>query len=173
MNVKISIECEALDRIADALEESANTGLQINNTLESLVDVLEKINVALNPPEASRIFFFVEEDGVLKPIGGSMFQKVTEAKKFAIKIVDKFGNDAKVDGAPAWASSDDSLVDIAVDADGMSAVVTPKGQVGSLAVQVKADADLGAGVVDLLGEVDLELIAGDAESISISEVPLT
>lgn len=151
MNLKISIECPALDRIADELA---------------------KINETLTPPGASRIqFFLVAEDGTLKRWEESMFQKVTEPKKFAIKVTDKFGNDAKFDGLPVWASTDPSLVDIVPAADGMTADVTPKGPLGTYMLQAHVDADMTEGVNDILGESEaIELLAGDAEKVVISEV---
>lgn len=163
MKVDVNLEIESLNQIRDELK-----GLR--EELGNLVSQVKEIVVALTPPEAAKIAFFVEEGGQLKPIGGSMFQKVTEAKKFAIKITDKFGNDAKIDGLPAWAA-DESLADLVVAEDGLSAVVTPKGPVGSFKLQVKADADLGEGVKELLGELAIDLVAGDAEVIAISEVP--
>lgn len=165
MQIKMTIEIPALDKIA---EELGGVRAELAKLNETAADIVK----AINPPEAARIIFFVEEGGQLKRIGGNMFQKVTEAKKFAVKITDRFGNDAKVDGVPAWASTNESLVDIAVSADGLSAVVTPKGPLGALKLQVKADADLGEGVKELLGEADLELVAGDAEVLALSEVPL-
>ncbi len=139
---------------------------EIRDELKRIGDVLEKLVVVLTPPSAMRIVFFVEEGGKMRRVD-KMFQKVTESKKFAIKITDKFGNDAKVDGAPVWAVTDEALAGVVVAEDGMSAVVTPVGPLGSLKVQVKADADLGEGVKELLGELDLDLVAGDAEVISI------
>ncbi len=163
MNIKIQVD--ALDVMARGVVGIRRELAMFNYNIRELIEVL-------TPPTAVRIIFYEEVDGKLKRIGGLMFQKVTEKKKFAIKITDKFGNEAKVDGAPVWAKTDESLVDIEVSEDGMSAVVTPKGPIGSVGVQVKADADLGEGVKDLLGQVDLDLVAGDAEVIAISEVPL-
>lgn len=97
-----------------------------------------------------------------------MFLKVSQKAKISIAIKDKFGNAAKVDGVPAWALSDDSLGSIQVEADGMSGLFEPKGPIGSLKVQVKADADLGEGVKEILGELSLDLMAGDAEVVELS-----
>lgn len=94
--------------------------------------------------------------------------KVTQKLPLSIKPVDKFGNDAKVDGKPEWSLTDPALGDLAVSDDGMSCELTPKGPVGSCIVQVSADADLGEGVKAILGELPMEFLAGDAESLSIS-----
>lgn len=50
----------------------------------------------------------------------------------------------------------------------MSATLTPIGPLGSFSVQVKADADLGEGVKEIIGELAVELSAGDAEVIALS-----
>lgn len=164
--MKITVDVPALERIARALEG-------VGQQLRRLNATADKINEALTPASATRIVFYVEEDGKWKRVeGGMMFQKVTEPKNFGIKITDRFGNDAKVDGKPGWAPTDASLADVVISEDGMSAIVTPKGPVGSLKLQVNADADMGEGVKPLLGELDLDLVAGDAEVITIAELPM-
>ena len=79
----------------------------------------------------------------------------------AITYVDAKGNPAKVDGVPAWSSSDDAVIAVAQAADGMSAVITPMG-LGTAQVRIEADADLGSGVVSLVTLGDVEVIAGTA-----------
>lgn len=75
---------------------------------------------------------------------------------------------AKVDGLPSWAVTDESLASLTVSEDGMSAMLLPLGPVGSFQVQVKADADLGEGVKEILGSLDVELAAGEAVSVEIA-----
>lgn len=97
-----------------------------------------------------------------------MFLKVTEKAKISIKISDKFGNEAKVDGKPVWALSAE-LGTLEVAEDGLSAVFSPGPAVGALMVQVKADADLDAtGVKEILGELALDLLAGEAEKVELA-----
>lgn len=162
MQLKIDIQCDALDKIGAALE-----GIQAQQSAQN--EILKELIKTLTPPDASRIIFFVEQDGELKRVGGTMFQKVTETKKFKIKATDRFGNDAKIDGAAQFSLTDESLATVEVSEDGMSASVVPKGAIGSAKLQVKADADLGEGVKELLGELQLDFVAGDAEVIAISE----
>ncbi len=50
----------------------------------------------------------------------------------------------------------------------MSAEVTPIGPLGSFSAKVEADADLGEGVVPLLGNLDCEVVAGDASVINMT-----
>lgn len=163
MGINIEVSFKAADEIAATLKE-------LVQEVKALNAGLANIEKAINPPEASRIVFFVEEGGKLIRVEGTMVKKVTETLKLKVKVTDRFGNDAKVDGLLSWGSTDDSLVDVVADEDGMGATVTPKGPVGSLKVQVHGDADLGEGVKDVAGEADLDLIAGDAELLSISEV---
>lgn len=100
-------------------------------------------------------------------LGGPMFLKVSDSLPLSIEIKDKFGNMAKVDGAPAWAVTDASLATVEVAADGLSAVLKPVGAVGSFKVQVSADADLGEGVKAILGELDIELLSGEAVAVAL------
>ena len=85
----------------------------------------------------------------------------------SIQPVDAKGQPAVVDGAPTWASSDETVVTLEVASDGMSAVasgVTP----GAARVVVTADADLGSGVTPLSGSLDFTITAGNAVSLTIT-----
>jgi hypothetical protein len=98
-----------------------------------------------------------------------MFMKKDDVLDLAVGFQDKNGDAAKVDGAPAWALTDSSLGDLAVAEDGMSASFTPKA-IGALKIQVKADADLGEGVKEIIGELDVEISALDAEKVILTGV---
>jgi hypothetical protein len=97
-----------------------------------------------------------------------MFLPVDKKLKVSIAIKDKFNNLAKVDGMPQWALSSADLGALAVSEDGMSAEFQPVGAIGALKVQVKADADLGEGVKEILGELEIELLAGEAEIVALA-----
>ena len=90
-------------------------------------------------------------------------QKVT----VSIQPVDKFGNPASVDGAPVWVDATGQTSVVASD-DGLSAVITPNGAVGTTQINVSADADMGDGVVTIAGVLDLEVVAGDAVALVIN-----
>lgn len=81
--------------------------------------------------------------------------------------LDARGNPARIDGMPVWGSSDESLLLVEASDDGMSAVVTPTGPVGIGQVSVRVDADLGAGVREVIGLLDVEVVGGEAVSIVI------
>jgi hypothetical protein len=141
---------------------------KIGDELEKLNKNIEKIIEFQKPPAASVIRFYVDEGGITKRVV-KMFLKVTEQKSVLLRIKDNFGNSASVDGLPAWALTDPALADIEPAADGMSALLKPKGQLGSCKIQVKADADLGEGVREILGELDVEFLSGEAVVLELSE----
>ena len=73
-------------------------------------------------------------------------------------ITDKDGKAAKVDGAPIWASSDETVISVVAAVDGMSAVVETVAP-GTARVTVSADADLGAGSTIITGVTD-DIVVG-------------
>jgi uncharacterized small protein (DUF1192 family) len=117
-----------------------------------------------NSNGAARVLFYFGEKEII-----SMFQKVTQPLPLAsVSFKDVLGNAAKVDGVPAWSVTDSTLGTLAVSEDGMSAQFTATGPLGKFKFQVKADADLGAGIVEIFGESEeIELIAGDASVVEI------
>lgn len=149
----IKFEWKAVTEISEQLKI-------MNGTLKQIADVL-------TPQEAVRIKFYALIEGKMRMVV-QMFLKVNQNLPMTIAISDKFGNPAKVDGAPVWALTDTALGALQVSEDGMSATLVPQGAVGTLKVQVKCDADLGEGVKEILGELDIELLAGEAEVVAIS-----
>ncbi len=79
----------------------------------------------------------------------------------AVAYFDAKGKPALVEGAPVWASSNESVATVLPAADGMSAVVTPV-DIGSTDITVTADADLGTGVVNIISTGTVEVVAGTA-----------
>jgi hypothetical protein len=86
----------------------------------------------------------------------------------AVSYTDAKGNAATVDGAPVWTSSDESILTVAAAADGLSAVITPVGPLGTAQVKVEADADLGAGVTSLVTLGDIQVVGGQAVAGNIN-----
>lgn len=90
----------------------------------------------------------------------------------ALTITDKGGKPAKVDGVPVWASSDATVLAVTPAADGMSAVVDTVA-VGTARVSVKADADMGAGVMEITGvSEDVNVTLGTAHQASMMVLSL-
>jgi len=94
--------------------------------------------------------------------------KMIEVK---VAYVDSHGNAAAVDGDVVWASSDEALATVTVSPDDSTECqITPVGPAGSAQITATADADLGAGVRELVTMLDLTLIAGEAVAGTISVV---
>lgn len=81
---------------------------------------------------------------------------------------DKYGNSAGIDGAPTWSSSDESKVTVSVGADDKFATAVAVGPIGTAQVSVRADADLGDGAREVVGVLDIEVIAGEASIVALS-----
>lgn len=77
------------------------------------------------------------------------------------------GNPAMV-ADPAWSSSNESVASVTASADGSSATVVAVGPVGTATITLTGDADLGAGVVPVRGELDIEVVAGNAAVFNIT-----
>ena len=89
----------------------------------------------------------------------------------SIAYEDAAGNPAKIDGDPAWASSDDTILTVDVDATNhFEASVTPVGLAGTAQVTVTADVDLGTGVKELITLFDVTVVAGEAVAGTIQPV---
>lgn len=88
--------------------------------------------------------------------------------KLSVSFLTKAGNAAKVDGAPVWSSSNDTVISLVVAEDGLSADAVTVGPLGSAQVSVSADADLGEGVRSIVGTLDLEVVAAEAATVGIA-----
>lgn len=85
----------------------------------------------------------------------------------SVAFLDSQGNPAKVDGVPAWGSSDEGVVSVTAEADGLSALIVAN-SVGLAQVNVKADADLGEGMKEIVGTLDLDIVSGEAVSVVLT-----
>lgn len=94
---------------------------------------------------------------------------LTDVQKVKLKVnpVSKAGNPATVDGAPKWSVSDETILTLAVSEDGLGAEVVSTGKLGTAQVSVVADADLGDGVTELTGTLDVEVKASAAVTLGL------
>ncbi len=93
------------------------------------------------------------------------------AFNYPIRIAPKTaaGNPAAVDGRPSWGTSNPDAFTVQVAEDGLSAVLVTADsgtEVRTGKLQVRADADLGEGVTEILLEVDV--VVGPAPAASLS-----
>jgi hypothetical protein len=90
---------------------------------------------------------------------------LTDEQKVALAVEFKTaaGNPAKVDGVPVWSSSDESVVTVEASEDGLSAVATAVGPLGTAQISCEADADLDEGETRVItGVLDIEVRAAEA-----------
>jgi hypothetical protein len=82
--------------------------------------------------------------------------------------VTKAGNPATIDGAPKWSVSDESVLALEVSEDGLSCKAVATGKLGDAQINVVADADMGEGVVEITGVLEVSVKAGAAASVAIT-----
>lgn len=86
----------------------------------------------------------------------------------SVSFLDARGNPAQVDGAPTWLVDAPAVLSLTPAPDGMSCLAAAVGPLGNARVSVRADADLGAGVVEVVGILDFTITAGQAATVQIS-----
>lgn len=91
----------------------------------------------------------------------------TEQKvKVTVRPLTAGGQPATVDGVPGWSVSSPVLATLEVAPDGLSAYVFA-GQPGVGQVLVSADADLTSGVREIIGVLDLTVVAAEAATLEL------
>lgn len=144
-----------------------NAILKLQSGQDAILKRLDDIEDILTPGPAVQIIFTANLEGSVQTGVTKMDIRDDQQVALTISIVDKKGKPAQVDGVPAWAGSDDTVITVTAAADGMSANVVGVAP-GSARVVVTADADLGTGTTDLTGTLDFNVLAGGAVSISIA-----
>ncbi len=151
-------------------------------SLETSIDQLTAAINSIAGPRPRPILFtlgpFSEQTSPVTPtpefqgpqqgeILGMATLKATQKCTLTVQFLDKKGNVASVDGTPEWITDHSDVVALVVAADGLSVEVSAVGPVGSAAVSVTADADLGDGVVAVVGSEGFSVVAGDATVVAI------
>lgn len=106
------------------------------------------------------------------PIQGELLMAFTltdsQQVTITVQITDKKGNPAKVDGPPVWLVDNPNVLALTPAADGMSCLVAAVGPLGTGKVSMTADADLGAGITEIVGVLDGEVTAGTATNVVLT-----
>lgn len=97
----------------------------------------------------------------------NMTLTATQEVSLSISPVDRRGNAAALDGSPVWTVSNPAILSVAPSSDGLSAVATAVGPIGTSQISVIGDADLGDGVVSISGTLDVSVIAAQATTFTI------
>lgn len=151
---------DVLAALQVAIERAVTKQALHLEVIEGLEQLKKKYDAS---PRAARILFFNEEGKEIN----SMEIQIDKQKKALIKIVDKAGNDAKVDGLAQW-ELDAEFAVLEVAEDGLSAQLKPTGKLGVASLKVKADADLGEGVEHIEAQAELAFLPGKAVGILLS-----
>ncbi len=122
---------------------------------------LDQILEILNPTPPNKILFNATfDDGTTKE--NIVALTMTADQKCRLTLVIKnpvTGKPAPVDGVPVWASSDDTVSTVEPDVDGMAAWCVGVIQ-GTNRITAQADADLGEGVTNISGLLDVTITPG-------------
>jgi hypothetical protein len=137
-------------------------------TLDRSVDILidARIRVVV-PPADLQVRLTTRCGGITTTHTGATKMAYTlpsdKMVELSIAYVDANGNAASVDGAVAWDSSDEGIAAIEpVAPDGSTVMLVPGTKIGNCQVSAKADADLGAGVRELITLLDVTVVGGEA-----------
>ena len=85
-----------------------------------------------------------------------------------VSYQDANGNPAVVDGPVQWESSNTAIATPQADAsDSQLARISPGTQIGNCQISCTADADLGAGIRQLITTMDITVVGGEAVAGSI------
>lgn len=120
------------------------------------------------PPEPGiRVFVAATFDNrfIAKAEGQKMAYTLPDDMQVAVQISyeDAKGNPASIDGDVTWTSSDPSNLQVGADSsDSTKALIVPVGSLGTYQITATADADLGAGVTELITLLDVTVVAGTA-----------
>lgn len=106
-----------------------------------------------------------------------MAETLTTRQRFADVQLGVFKADgvtpAPVDGVPVWASSDETVIKVTPSDDGMSAVIDSVAPGGPARITVSADADQGAGVVEITGVTDdITVVLDNRDQASVMTLTL-
>ena len=98
----------------------------------------------------------------------SILLTVDQKVSVALNAVDAAGNPAALESV-AWEISDPSVLNLEVAPDDFTrAFVVPTGLIGVCQIVARADARFGPDVKELLGTLDVEVVAGEAVAISLT-----
>jgi hypothetical protein len=124
----------------------------------------------LGLPEKPEIRFAIHIEGGFLIKGDDMALTLTAVQQVGVSVsaVDAKGNPAPVENVQ-FSSSDEAILTVTVDpTDPTKATAVAVGTTGTAQVKVQADADIGEGIKNLTGLLDVEVVAAEAVSLGIA-----
>lgn len=97
--------------------------------------------------------------------------KLTSTQQCSMQItpIDAKGHATTVQaGSVEWTSSNDTVVTVTENSGDETKAMAVSVAPGTATIQVTADADLGTGVVPIVGTLDIEVMPGQAVSVTIA-----
>lgn len=160
----MSIE-RAINRVADGLFAIAGAlaSAPESEELRPLAFVIGPVSEQAHAPALTPQF----QGSAKGAIMATLNLTATQNCNLSVAITDKKGNPAPVEGVPEWAVDNSELLSIEPAADGLSAVISAVGPLGTALVSLQADADLGEGVTPLAGTLEVVVGAGAATVVEI------
>lgn len=92
----------------------------------------------------------------------------TQQVDLSATFIDKKGNPAPVDGLPEWFTDNPNVLSLVPSPDGLACKISAVGPIGTAIVSMKADADLGSGIIPISGLFDVEVVSGAAVQVTIT-----
>lgn len=167
MSVRDVLQTE-IERLLAGSQQRIDLANELMRDVEIADCVLALLRFARWKVEARTLHVLVDGEGREE----KTMHTIRDNERFscALEARSAAGNPTTVE-SPAWSTSDENLLEVTPSADGMSAVVRAKGPVGTAQLRVDADADLGEGVRQISGTLDVEVLAGDAAAIELRAGP--
>ena len=131
--------------------------------------LLEELKTAFDCDPPGRIKFVEVKFDPYTFLGGDIMDiTITDNQEFELEVVavDKKGNPAKLDGEVQWSVSDGALLIPTILSD-TRVKITAAGTLGVGQVTAVGDADLGEGMKELPGVLNVTVIAGEATGLTL------
>ena len=94
---------------------------------------------------------------------------IDQKARIDVAFTDRAGHPATVDGVPVWASSDEGLFSVQPAEDGMSAYVVAGDETGDAGLlTVRADADMGEGMREVVGTLEVRISSGETQFMTLT-----
>jgi hypothetical protein len=163
LSLRFNLEARQRE-ILQALQSLQDGQRAIHRQLAQVLDTL------IPGPAVKLVFTVHLDDGTSHEAKEMETIRDDQKQTLSIQPLDAKKQPALLDGAPVWASSDETVVVVVASSDGLSAVASGVSP-GTARVVVTADADLGSGVTPLTGSLDYTITAGQAATIDIAAAP--
>src|SRR4051812_4999715 len=93
---------------------------------------------------------------------------VDQEVSVSLAVTDRVGNPATIDGSPVWASSDESVATVVENAGNpLAAIILSADRAGAALITATVDADLGEGVRQIVGTLEVQVTAGEAQFVTL------